>query len=70
MLDSRPSSGVALVLSLVLIAPVTPARGGPPGPAPAGLTFEKEVHLKNVRQLTFGGQNAEAYWSPDGARLV
>lgn len=27
-------------------------------------------HLKNVRQLTFGGQNAEAYWSPDGKRLV
>lgn len=27
-------------------------------------------HLKNVRQLTHGGQNAEAYWSPDGKRLV
>src|SRR3989441_13264291 len=29
-----------------------------------------EVHLRNVRQLTFGGQNAEAYFSPDGKRLV
>ena len=27
-------------------------------------------HLANMRQLTFGGQNAEAYWSPDGARLI
>ncbi len=27
-------------------------------------------HLTNIRQLTFGGQNAEAYWSPDGKRLV
>ena len=27
-------------------------------------------HLANIRQLTFGGQNAEAYWSPDGKRLV
>jgi len=27
---------------------------------------EGEVHLKNPRQLTFGGQNAEAYWSADG----
>lgn len=27
-------------------------------------------HLRNIRQLTFGGQNAEAYWSPDGKRLV
>ncbi len=25
-----------------------------------------ETHLLNVRQLTFGGQNAEAYWSSDG----
>lgn len=27
-------------------------------------------HLTNIRQLTFGGQNAEAYWSPDGRRLI
>lgn len=26
--------------------------------------------LQNIRQLTFGGQNAEAYWSPDGKRLI
>jgi TolB protein len=27
-------------------------------------------HLGNIRQLTQGGQNAEAYWSPDGKRLI
>jgi len=27
-------------------------------------------HLANIRQLTEGGQNAEAYWSPDGKRLI
>jgi TolB protein len=27
-------------------------------------------HLADLRQLTHGGQNAEAYWSPDGKRLV
>jgi Tol biopolymer transport system component len=27
-------------------------------------------HLASVRQLTFGGQNAEAYWAPDGRRLI
>jgi TolB protein len=27
-------------------------------------------HISNIRQLTFGGSNAEAYWSPDGKRLV
>jgi Tol biopolymer transport system component len=29
-----------------------------------------EPRLRNVRKLTFGGENAEAYWSWDGARLV
>ncbi|MGB1671478.1 MAG: TolB family protein, partial [Flavobacteriales bacterium] len=32
--------------------------------------YEEEVHLKNVRQLTYGGDNAEAYWSFDGKNLV
>jgi len=30
----------------------------------------KEVHLRNVRQLTFGGENAEAYFSHDGQKVV
>ena len=29
----------------------------------------REVHLWQTRQLTFGGENAEAYWSPDGTEL-
>jgi TolB protein len=33
-------------------------------PAPA------EKHLANVRQLTNGGENAEAYFAPDGTRLI
>lgn len=28
-----------------------------------------EKHLTNIRQLTFGGQNAEAYFSHDGTKL-
>lgn len=28
-----------------------------------------EKHLKNMRQLTFGGDNAEAYFNPAGTRL-
>ncbi len=31
---------------------------------------EKEVHLTNIRQLTFGGQNAEAYWNLDGTKIT
>jgi len=33
-------------------------------------SFEGEVHLKDVRQLTFGGENAEAYFNPDGSKLI
>ncbi len=34
------------------------------------LRFPQEKHLKNVRQLTFGGDNAEAYWSFDDKKVV
>src|SRR5437764_5953576 len=34
------------------------------------LTFPGEKHLRNVRQLTFGGQNAEAYFSADDRYLI
>ena len=32
--------------------------------------YSEEYHFRNVRQLTFGGDNAEAYWSYDGKSLV
>lgn len=39
--------------------------------APAGTLHDpREVHLTAVRQLTFGGENAEAYWSFDGSELI
>ena len=31
---------------------------------------KRESHLTNIRQLTFGGQNAEAYWNSDGTKLI
>lgn len=40
-----------------------------PEPAPT-LAPGEERFLANLRQLTFGGQNAEAYWSADGSRLI
>jgi dipeptidyl aminopeptidase/acylaminoacyl peptidase len=30
----------------------------------------EEKHLANIRQLTFGGKNAEAYFSFDGKKLI
>jgi TolB protein len=32
--------------------------------------YAEEVHFSNIRQLTFGADNAEAYWSYDGKYLV
>ncbi len=35
-----------------------------------GLRHPEEKHLKNIRQLTLGGENAEAYFSFDEKRLI
>ncbi len=34
------------------------------------LAVNGERHLKNIRQLSFGGENAEAYFSSDGKKLI
>lgn len=34
------------------------------------LLYPQETHLSNLKQLTFGGDNAEAYFSFDNSRLV
>jgi TolB protein len=34
------------------------------------LHYADEKHFKNIRQLTYGGDNAEAYWSYDGKSFV
>lgn len=42
-------------------------KAGKPVPE---LVQADEKHLADLRQLTFGGENAEANWSPDGRKLV
>jgi Tol biopolymer transport system component len=56
---------------------VDPFYAGRPGAQfviGAGSTFTRlfdgESRLTEIRQLTFGGENAEAYWSPDGKSLI
>jgi TolB protein len=34
------------------------------------LHYPEEKNFSNIRQLTFGGDNAEAYWSYDGQHIV
>ena len=38
--------------------------------AAASLAAAQSPYLSGIQQLTHGGQNAEAYWSPDGKRLI
>jgi len=54
--------------------PFFQGRPGPDFQVGAGKPFPKSVaeekHLREIRQLTFGGENAEAYFSPDGAHII
>src|SRR5688572_11284986 len=52
-----------LVLIIITLAPSFAAQV-------STLEFAGERHLANIKQLTFGGENAEAYFSPDGRRLI
>jgi Tol biopolymer transport system component len=55
-------------LAAIILAGCT--HGPPSPPGATGLELPGERHLRNVRQLTHGGENAEAYWSFDGSLLV
>jgi len=59
------SVGIAMAVTASLMA-----RQGPPAALAPAPESAKEVHLANVRQLTFGGENAEAYFSSDGQELI
>lgn len=62
---------IAIVfLCLFSVACSSPKNNTPYDSAADTLKYEQEVHLQNVQQLTFGGDNAEAYWSYDSEKLV
>jgi Tol biopolymer transport system component len=58
-----------LLAAATISARITAAKDAPP-PLPAPALDPREVHLSDLRQLTRQGENAEAYWSPDGSQLV
>lgn len=55
------------ILSVTLAVTIVAAE--PSAPADS-LVLPGETHLSNIRQITFGGQNAEAYWNHDGTELI
>lgn len=50
--------------------PITPVAATSSPAAAKDMGLPEEGHLRNVRQLTFGGDNAEAYWAFGGDRLI
>jgi len=55
------------------VRPQTTAASGEPGGGSSDeslLTPEERKHLRNIRQLTKGGENAEAYFSADDKKLI
>jgi TolB protein len=52
----------------------TPGNGNSTTPAAtdgnATLQDSRERHFANIKQLTFGGENAEAYWSGDSKKVI
>jgi Tol biopolymer transport system component len=75
---SRPLIGVLLAAAVACAGESAPDSSEAPAssssPAPqasaASLSRPGERHLTNIRQLTNGGENAEAYFSFDGQWLV
>jgi TolB protein len=75
-----PGLQAPLLGALLATSVVACSRAPTPAAAPAGETTGPssvyvepapgERHLRNLRQLTFGGNNAEAYFSADGTRLI
>jgi len=65
------SASFPLALSSVTGLGLLLACARPPAPAPNFVDPDPgERHLRDIRQLTLGGNNAEAYFSPDGERLI
>lgn len=74
-------SGFLAGPGLAAAGPAAPAAGTPAAAAGAAgaaigagysapVLHPNERHLRNLRQLTFGGENAEAYFAQDGRHLI
>ena len=62
---------IKLCLMIILLLPsVGVFDRGITSSQTADLAFPQEKHLRNIKQLTFGGENAEAYFSADGKKLI
>ena len=67
------------IITLSSISTIALGQNKPPRPemisiegdsGAVSLLYPQEKHFKNIRQLTFGGDNAEAYFSFDGKQIT
>ena len=65
-----PAAAVLLCLGLLSFHIPTHSTSTQQEAAADSLQYSAERHFKNIQQLTFGGDNAEAYFSYDGEWLV
>src|SRR6202521_6006210 len=71
MQKPRVARSVLLLLFTASASFVTYSQGQHAGQTGStSLALPSEKHLRNVRQLTFGGTNAEAYFSADDKYLI
>ncbi|HEX8183213.1 MAG TPA: hypothetical protein VF747_00630 [Blastocatellia bacterium] len=64
---------LALTLLMIISAVLVSLAQSRPAQTTSGddtLRLPEEKHLRNIRQLSFGGENAEAYFSADGKKLI
>jgi TolB protein len=64
-----------LTISFLILTMMATARSSHPTVSwsfkdQTDLALPQEKHLRNLKQLTFGGENAEAYFSSDGQKLI
>lgn len=63
-------ASVFVLVAVTLLAPTAAQTAYAQEAEASSVRHPEEDRFRNVRQLTFRGQNAEAYFSPDGSRLV
>ncbi len=73
MITTSALPRTALLVLVPVMALVALDAGARSAQAPAAVVRQplpQETHLRNLRQLTFAGENAEAYFSPDDTHLI
>jgi TolB protein len=61
---------VLFFLAAIIVIAISLSSSTAQQTADKQVEFPNEKHLSNVKQLTFGGENAEAYFSGDGSHLI